>query len=69
MKLNHHTISTTSLPVMLFAAENQLPLEMQVVDLFSGEQVQAPDAAINPSWRCWRRTCSAPTTPTCAAAT
>jgi glutathione S-transferase len=34
---------------MLFAAENHIPLEMQVVDLFTGEHVQAPYAAINPN--------------------
>jgi glutathione S-transferase len=49
MKLYYHPISTTSRPVMLFAAENHIPLEMQVVDLFTGEHVQAPYAAINPN--------------------
>lgn len=49
MKLYYHPISTTSRPVMLFAAENQIPLDMQVVDLFTGEHVQPPYAAINPN--------------------
>ena len=49
MKLYYHPISTTSRPVMLFAAENQIPLEMLVVDLFTGEHVQPPYAAINPN--------------------
>jgi glutathione S-transferase len=49
MKLYYHPISTTSRPVMLFAAENHIPLEMQVVDLFTGEHVQPPYAAINPN--------------------
>jgi glutathione S-transferase len=34
---------------MLFAAENGIALDMQVVDLFTGEHVQAPYAAINPN--------------------
>ena len=41
MKLYHHPISTTSRTIMLFAAESGIPLEMQVVDLFTGEHVQA----------------------------
>ncbi len=49
MKLYYHPISTTSRPVMLFAAENGIALDMQVVDLFTGEHVQAPYAAINPN--------------------
>ena len=49
MKLYYHPISTTSRPVMLFAAENHIPLDMQVVDLFTGEHVQPPYAAINPN--------------------
>ena len=49
MKLYHHPISTTSRPVMLFAAENNIPLTLQVVDLFTGEHVQPPYAAINPN--------------------
>ena len=42
MKLYYHPISTTSRPVMLFAAEAGIPLEMQVVDLFTGEHVKPP---------------------------
>src|SRR6187431_1553427 len=49
MKLYHHPASTTSRPVMLFAAENRVPLEMQVVDLFTGEHYQAPYEAVNPN--------------------
>ena len=49
MKLHHHPISTTSRPIMLFAAESGIPLEMQVVDLFTGEHVQLPYAALNPN--------------------
>jgi hypothetical protein len=69
MNLYCHPISTSSRPVMRFAAENHMPLEMQVVDLFTGEHVQAPDAAINPSWKSWASMCSAPTTPARAATT
>ena len=49
MKLYYHPISTTSRPVMLFAAESRIPLEMQVVDLFTGEHVQPRYAALNPN--------------------
>ena len=49
MKLYYHPISTTSRPVMLFAAESGIPLDMQVVDLFTGEHVQPPYSAINPN--------------------
>lgn len=49
MKLYYHPISTTSRPIMLFAAENRIPLEMQVVDLFTGEHVQPPYTALNPN--------------------
>lgn len=49
MKLYYHPASTTSRPIMLFAAENALVLDMQVVDLFTGEHYQAPFEAINPN--------------------
>jgi glutathione S-transferase len=49
MKLYYHPASTVSRPVMLFAAENAVPLEMQVVDLFTGEHHQPPYDAVNPS--------------------
>jgi len=49
MKLYYHPGSTTSRTVMLFAAENKVPLEMQVVDLFTGEQYKPPFEAINPN--------------------
>jgi glutathione S-transferase len=49
MKLYCHPASTTSRPIMLFAAENDIPLEIKVVDLFTGEHMQAPFAAINPN--------------------
>ncbi len=49
MKLYCHPASTTSRPVMLFAAENQVPLQLQVVDLFTGEHYQPPFEAVNPN--------------------
>ena len=49
MKLYCHPASTTSRPVMLFAAEARVPLEIQVVDLFTGEHYQPPFEAINPN--------------------
>jgi len=49
MKLYCHPASTTSRPVMLFVAENNVPVEIQVVDLFTGEQYQPPYEAINPN--------------------
>ena len=49
MKLYYHPASTTSRPIMLLAAEHGLPLEMRVVDLFTGEHTRPPYAAINPN--------------------
>src|SRR2546428_13074403 len=49
MKLYYHPISSTCRPVLLFAAESGLPLELQLVDLFTGEQYQPPYEAINPN--------------------
>jgi glutathione S-transferase len=49
MKLYYHPASTASRPIMLFAAEAGIALEMQVVDIFKGEHRQAAYAAINPN--------------------
>jgi glutathione S-transferase len=49
MKIYYHPVSTTSRPLMLYAQENSLPIEFQVVDLMKGEHVQPPYTAINPS--------------------
>jgi glutathione S-transferase len=49
MKLYHHPISTTSRTIMLFAAESGIPLEMQVVDLFTGEHMLPAYAGLNPN--------------------
>ena len=49
MKLYHHPASTTSRPVVLFAAEQGIPLDLQVVDIFTGEHHKPPYEAINPN--------------------
>jgi glutathione S-transferase len=49
MKLYHHPISTTSRTIMLFAAEGGIPLDMQVVDLFTGEHMKPPYSGLNPN--------------------
>jgi len=49
MKLYFHPASTTSRPVALFAADQGIELEYQVVDLFAGEQAQPAFSTINPN--------------------
>jgi glutathione S-transferase len=49
LKLYYHPASTTSRPIMLFAAENGIALDMQVVDLFTGEHYKPAFEAINPN--------------------
>ena len=49
MKLYMHPASTTSRAVMLFVADNKVPVDMQVVDIFTGEHMKEPYAGINPS--------------------
>lgn len=49
MKLYYHPASTTSRGVVLFAADNGIDLDFQVVDLFTGAHYQPEYAAINPS--------------------
>ena len=49
MKLHYHPISTTCRTIMLFAAESGIPLEMKVVDLFTGEHMQPTYAGLNPN--------------------
>src|SRR6185295_11553404 len=44
-----HPVSTVSRPVMLFAADNGVALDTQVVDLMKGEHMQEAYGAINPS--------------------
>jgi len=49
MKLYMHPASTTSRAVMLFVADNKIPVDQQVVDIFTGEHMRDPFAQINPS--------------------
>jgi glutathione S-transferase len=49
MKLYYHPVSTVSRPVMMFAADNNIALDYQLVDLMKGEQRQPPYITINPS--------------------
>ncbi|MGB8857362.1 MAG: glutathione S-transferase family protein [Burkholderiales bacterium] len=49
MKLYYHPASTTSRPVVLFAAESDIPLDLEVVDLFTGEQYKPPFESVNPN--------------------
>jgi glutathione S-transferase len=49
MKLYYHPVSTTSRMIMLFAAEEGIDLDYQVVDLLTGEHMKDPYAAINPN--------------------
>jgi len=49
MKLYMHPVSMTSRPVRLFAADNGIALEEEVVDLMTGAQYQPPYSTINPN--------------------
>lgn len=49
MKLYCHPASTTSRMVMLYIAEEAPEVELQTVDIFSGEHLKPEYAAINPS--------------------
>jgi glutathione S-transferase len=49
LKLYFHPVSTVSRPVLLFAADEGIALEMQLIDLFKGEHKQPAYLAINPS--------------------
>ena len=49
MKLYSHPISTVSRPILLLAADENIALDVQQVDLFKGEHKQPAYLAINPS--------------------
>lgn len=49
MKLYYHPVSTTCRPIMLLAAEENIALDYELVDLFSGAHLQPAYCAINPS--------------------
>ncbi len=49
MKLYMHPASTMCRPVMQFIADNDIPVDFQVVDIFTGEHMREPFASLNPS--------------------
>jgi glutathione S-transferase len=49
MKIYYHPASTTSRPLMLFAAEQGLDVQFQLVDLFTGEHLGEAYGGINPN--------------------
>jgi glutathione S-transferase len=49
MKLYMHPVSMTSRPVRLFAAENNITMDQELVDLMTGAHLQPPYATINPN--------------------
>ncbi len=49
MKLYMHPASTMCRPVIQFIADNSIPVDFQVVDIFTGEHMREPFASINPS--------------------
>ena len=49
MKLYYHPVSTTSRPVLLFIADGNIKVDLQVVDLMTGEHTKPPYLALNPS--------------------
>jgi glutathione S-transferase len=49
VKLYFHPVSTTSRPVLMFADEAGIALDLEVVDLFTGAHLQPAFANINPS--------------------
>lgn len=49
MKLYYHPVSTTCRPILLFAADEAIQLDLQLVDLFKGEHKQPPYLDVNPN--------------------
>ena len=49
MKLYMHPISTACRPVFLFAADNKIAMDHELVDLITGAHMQQPYASINPN--------------------
>lgn len=49
MKLYYHPVSTTCRPIMLFAADEGIALDLQLIDLFKGEHKQPAYLAVNPN--------------------
>ena len=49
MKLYYHPVSTTCRPIMMFASESGIAIDLELVDLFTGAQYKPDYAAINAS--------------------
>ncbi len=49
MKLYYHPVSTTCRPIVMFADEAGIALDLELVDLFSGAHLKPEYAAVNPS--------------------
>ena len=49
MRLYMHPVSNTSRPILLYVAENKLPVETEVVDLMTGAHHQEPYITLNPN--------------------
>jgi glutathione S-transferase len=49
MKLYTHTVSTACRPVMQFIADNNIPVDMEVVDILKGEHFQPAYSDKNPN--------------------
>ena len=49
MKLYYHPVSTTCRPIMMLAVDDNIDLQYQVVDLFTGEHMKDEYSAINPN--------------------
>lgn len=49
MKLYYHPVSTTSRPIIMFVADENIKMDLQLVDLMTGEHVKPPYLALNPN--------------------
>ena len=49
MKLYMHPVSTTSRPVMQFIADNNIPVDMEVVDILKGQHYEPSYSQLNPN--------------------
>jgi len=49
MKLYTHPVSTACRPVMQFIADNNIPCEMEVVDILKGQHYEPAYSAKNPN--------------------
>lgn len=49
MKLYMHPVSMTSRPVRLFAADSNIALDEEVIDLMTGAHMQPPYSTVNPN--------------------